>query len=78
MTYSGRVKNGLIELDDPIEPPEVAEVLVDLISQRDAKTDDREIPTHYERLKPLIGKATGLPSDFARNHDHYLHGEPKQ
>ena len=27
-----------------------------------------------KKLLTLAGKAKGLPSDFAANHDHYLHG----
>ena len=30
------------------------------------------------RPQHLIGVVEGLPPDFARNHDHYLHGAPKQ
>ncbi len=30
------------------------------------------------RLKPFAGTVRGLPSDMARNHDHYLHGRPKK
>jgi len=75
---SGNVKYGMIVLEDAIELPEGAEVLVELIPQRNAEPIEREIPTLYERLKPVIGKATGLPPDFARNHDHYLHGKPHE
>ena len=31
-----------------------------------------------EALKGVAGSASGLPSDFAQNHDHYLHGLPKR
>jgi mRNA-degrading endonuclease RelE of RelBE toxin-antitoxin system len=30
------------------------------------------------RLKKFAGTVRGLPSDMARNHDHYLHGRPKK
>jgi hypothetical protein len=30
------------------------------------------------RLKQFAGVLHGLPSDMARNHDHYLHGLPKK
>jgi hypothetical protein len=30
------------------------------------------------RLLSVAGKATGLPSDFAEQHDHYVHGVPKR
>lgn len=29
-------------------------------------------------LKQFAGAVRGLPSDMARNHDHYLHGRPKK
>lgn len=29
-------------------------------------------------LLEVAGTATGLPADFAHNHDHYLHGLPKR
>jgi hypothetical protein len=31
-----------------------------------------------EALLEIAGTADGLPPDFAENHDHYLHGAPKQ
>jgi hypothetical protein len=31
-----------------------------------------------QRLKQFAGAVRGLPSDMARNHDHYLHGRPKK
>jgi hypothetical protein len=30
------------------------------------------------RLKQFSGAVRGLPSDMARNHDHYLHARPKK
>jgi len=30
------------------------------------------------RLKQFAGAVRGLPSDMARNHDHYLHDRPKK
>jgi len=29
-------------------------------------------------LKKFAGVVRGLPSDMARNHDHYLHARPKK
>jgi hypothetical protein len=31
-----------------------------------------------EALLEVAGTAEGLPNDFARNHDHYLHGAPRR
>ncbi len=38
-----------------------------------------EVPVRWgEALLEIAGTAEGLPPDFAENHDHYLHGAPKQ
>jgi hypothetical protein len=29
-------------------------------------------------LLEVAGSVPGLPADYAQNHDHYLHGLPKQ
>lgn len=31
-----------------------------------------------DSLLEIAGTAEGLPSDFAHNHDHYLHGAPRR
>jgi hypothetical protein len=73
MTYRGRVQGGVVVLDDPAALPEGAEVSVELTqSQKKAAT------TLGQRLMELSGKAKGLPSDAALNHDHYLYGTPKK
>ena len=76
MTYRGHVQNGVVVLDGPAELPEGAEVEVSLAGGVDAASDDSSVPTLYERLKPIIGIAEGLPADFAANHDLYAHGRP--
>ncbi|NLF07764.1 MAG: hypothetical protein GX594_07260 [Pirellulaceae bacterium] len=72
MVYRGHVRNGVIELDDPPELPEGIEVQV-AVAQ--FETPDS---TLGERLMKFAGKLEGLPSDLARNHDHYSHGAPKK
>jgi hypothetical protein len=78
MTYHGYVKNGLVVLDDRVMLPEGAKVKVDLLEAPADGSPGDEIPTLFERLKPFIGKADGLPADLAENHDHYLYGVPKR
>lgn len=73
MTYQGHVQNGVVLLDGDVRLPEGAKVCVEV-----AKQDEDEGPTLYEQLKPIIGIAKGLPPDMAKNHDHYLHGQPKR
>lgn len=71
MSYLGEVKNGVIVLEEKASLPEGLKVRIEPLEAEEA-------PTLAERLKDFIGKATGLPSDMARNHDHYLHGQPRK
>jgi hypothetical protein len=77
MTYRGHVKNGQITLDEPVELPEWAAVNVDLVAVETAE-NGQEHPTIWEKLLKLAGTVEGLPSDLAKNHDHYLYGVPKK
>ena len=70
MTYRGRVKGGVVVLDGNVKLPDGAAVEVNLPSE----TTDCEAPTLLERLKPVIGKAQGLPPDASRNIDRDLYG----
>jgi len=81
MTYHGVVKEGRVEFDG--ETPEDGsrvDVTVSPTPSVHPEADSAETPqtTLYEVMKGLIGKAEGLPPDFARNHDHYIHGAPKK
>ncbi len=71
MSFTGHIQNGLVVFDTPVSLPDgtAVEILV--------LTEPRPT-THFERLKEIIGAAEGLPEDFADNHDHYIHGTPKQ
>ena len=31
-----------------------------------------------QALREIAGAVEGLPPDYAENHDHYLHGRPRQ
>jgi hypothetical protein len=77
MTYRGRVKNGTILLDEPVVIPDgtAVEVVVPAVEEG---SGDQQPRTLFEQLQSVIGKAQGLPSDLAENHDHYLHGLPKK
>ena len=77
MVLRGHIKNGTIVLDEPQALPEGAEVEVSFLPPQAPPaeaSEEREIPTLYERLKPFIGKAEGLPPDLSVNLDHYLYG----
>jgi len=71
MTYRGHIKNGQILLDESARLPEGAEVRVEV-------TDNGEtVPTVWDKLRAIAGTVEG-PEDWARNHDHYIHGTPKR
>ena len=61
----------------PAELLEVENRLREL--QRRAAAAAPDAPVRWgEALLEIAGTAEGLPPDFAENHDHYLHGAPKQ
>jgi len=79
MTYKGHVENGLVVLDEPAGLCNGERVSVrPLRRPRRPEPDEGQAPTLYDELKPIIGKARGLPPDAARNHDHYLYGMPRK
>ena len=70
MTLEGTVVNGVIVLDQPGALPEGARVQV--LVPAEAKK-----PTLAGLLK-YAGILQDMPSDFAEQHDHYIHGTPKR
>ena len=70
MTYKGHIRNGTVVLDEPVALPEGAQVTVDVIPA------ETTAPLS-EKLKDVIGKATGLPPDASSQKRHYLYGHPK-
>ncbi len=76
MTIEAYVENGQIILPNPLELPNGTKVTVSVEGEPEVDCDTKEESrgTINERLKDVIGKAEGLPVDFAENHDHYLHG----
>jgi hypothetical protein len=79
MTINGHVENGRIILDEPIPLAEGMKVRVELMSsETDQSCAAEQGPTLNDQLRPIIGIVDDLPSDFARNHDHYIYGLPKK
>ncbi|HUO09897.1 MAG TPA: hypothetical protein VM008_16455 [Phycisphaerae bacterium] len=74
MVYRGHVRNGVVVFDGPMPLPEGARVTI----QPEPVAPSDVGPSLAESLGDFIGKAKGLPSDFARNHDHYIHGTRKK
>jgi hypothetical protein len=73
-TYMGEIRDGVVVFEGPITAlPPGTKVRVEPILD-----DEQPTPTLAERLQSVIGSVTGLPSDLAEQHDHYLHGTPKR
>ncbi len=76
MTCIGKVSKGAVILPPEIKLPEGMELMVTIPDV--ANPDETIAPTLEELFSPVAGKATGLPTDMAENHDHYLHGVRKR
>jgi hypothetical protein len=87
MDILGEVSGGVVVLKDPEALPDGTVVRVEAVGslgpseapdRPEAEEERKEGPTIWDKLRDLAGTAKGLPSDLARNHDHYLHGLPKK
>ena len=87
MDILGKVSGGVVVLKDSKALPDGTVVRVEPVTSvgpseapepPEAKEERKEGPTIWDKLRDLAGTAKGLPSDLARNHDHYLHGQPKK
>jgi hypothetical protein len=78
MTFQGRMKNGVVHLDNGATLPEGTAVRVELAPAHSDAPPAEETPTLYDSLEPFVGKAEGLPADLSVNLDHYLYGMPKR
>jgi hypothetical protein len=81
MVYHGRVKGGVIVPDPPANLPEGAQVNIELITA-DAGHEEADpatkTATPFAGLLSLAGQAQDLPTDAARNYEHYLNGTDKE
>ena len=78
MVYEGHVERGVVIVDGPVSLPDGTRVKVEILTPASEKSSGEAAPTLYDQLAPLVGAAKGLPPDLARNHDHYLHGQPRK
>ena len=77
MTYRGRVKQGVIVLDDPGALADGTEVTVRPLKASNAPKKKQSKKVRQGLMK-FAGQASGLPADASKNVDHYLYGHPKQ
>ena len=71
VSFEGHIKDGVVVFDEPVSLPEGTAVRIEPVESRPRKS-------LADRYKNVIGAAVNLPEDMAKNHDHYLHGTPKQ
>jgi hypothetical protein len=74
--HRGHVSHGVVIIDDGATLPEGAQVNVEVVE--DVASKEQASDSLADRLKRLAGSAKDLPTDLARNHDHYLHGQGKR
>ncbi len=76
MSLQGHVENGVVVFDEAMSLPDGTLVRVEPVAVAPGNTLPGK--TLAERFKNVIGAGVDLPEDVAKNHDHYLHGTPKQ
>ncbi len=77
MSFTGHVQNGVVVFDPPVTLPEGTAVEVAVREIPGPEANPR--PTIWDRLKDVVGKAEGLPTDASVKTDHYLtHGLPRE
>ena len=76
MTLLGYIRNGRIELDQPLSLPEGAKVQIEILDG--VNQHETSGQTLGEKLLNYAGRITDAPSDLAEQHDHYLHGTAKK
>jgi hypothetical protein len=66
MTYTGRVRGGVVVFEGAERPVDGVEVRVEVVTQ--GGVSERPVG---EQLAKLAGAAKGLPADLVARHDHY-------
>jgi len=74
MNFTATVVKNTIRLPAGIHFPDGTRVLVEAVHA----PEDTPKESISQSLERFIGIADDLPSDLARNLDHYVHGQPQQ
>lgn len=80
MTLEGIVHNGTIVLPNGSQVPEGTrvQVIVPDNALKTAPSEEAESQPTLVGLLKYAGCIKDLPADFAEQHDHYIHGTPRQ
>ena len=71
LKVNGRVHGNTVVMDEDIGLPQGTPVTLRV------ETAATQLSL-ADRLRDVVGIASDLPPDMARNHDHYLHGATKK
>lgn len=77
MESTGTVANGVVVLDNGANVPDGTRVRVTVPAAEAAPPSASNEPT-ANWLLGLSGVIKDMPSDFAAQHEHYIHGMPKR
>ena len=72
MSITGTIKNGVVKLPPGATWPDGTKVRVEVVESPSAGNN------LTRRMRELSAKMSGLPSDLAEQHDHYLHRTPRR
>jgi len=75
MTYRGFVKKGVIQLTGGVSLKDGTEVRVEPVKRAKKRAPRKSLG---QKMLEHAGVAKGLPSDLAKNHDHYLYRRPRK
>lgn len=73
MAFEGTVINGNVILDQPNSLPDGTRV--EVVAKQPTESGKATVG---QRLMWLVGAIPDLPPDFAKEHDHYIHGTPRR
>lgn len=68
MSFTGVISNGQVVAEGKITLPDGTKVRIEPVPEGGESLANA--------LREFMGACEGMPSDLARNHDHYLHGAP--
>lgn len=77
MSFEGTVVNGTVVPDEPIGLAEGTRVEFTVKSAKESEPSPTGT-TVGQRMMKLAGLIKDMPTDFAAEHDHYIHGTPRR
>jgi hypothetical protein len=72
MSFTGTVERGMVKVPSEAAWADGTSVRIEKI---EVSPDRNELT---RKLRQIAAQLDGLPPDWAREHDHYIHGTPKR